>query len=112
MKRKPDIYDKEIKRLTKLMKTDGSAIYDSWRFGTEHSPLFDTASSNRHNVCCGCLTQVRDRTKDAETGVLTKAIRADTHIPTLPVCIEVKHLSRFAYWQRKLDKLFNRAVPK
>jgi len=120
-----DVYAKEVEYLTK----HPNEIYTAWYYGEFHSPLFDACSAVRGETrtrqgftlspSCGCLTQIKacdtscDMFWHAATAALTKAIRADKALPNHPRLIRVKHLSRFAYWQRKLDKLFKtRPAPK
>ena len=58
---------------------------------------------------CGCLTQIKSGEcvvmgfRDSEA--LTDEIRADPNIPTYWDGIKEEHLSHFAKWQRRLDKL-------
>ena len=110
--RKPDVYDREVERLTKAEKRRPGAILTAWRFGRKHSPLFDSCATDRDNTKCGCLTQVRNLWDDAETEALTNSIRADTRIPDDPEKVTPAHLPIFAEWQRKIDKLLGRKPPK
>lgn len=104
-----DIYDKEIKRLSK----DPDKIYSAWLYGDDHSPLFDAAGPRRDGVNCGCLTQVKRGMYLASSKRLTAAIQADARIPSNPHKITPEHLPVFAEWQRKLDKMFkSRLKPK
>lgn len=105
-----DIYDEEIKRLSK----DPDKIYSAWLYGDDHSPLFDAAGPVRGpSAGYGCLTQVKGGTHKAASKCLTAAIQADTRIPEDVNKIKLKHLPVFAEWQRKLDKMFkSRLKPK
>lgn len=65
---------------------------------------------------CGCLTQIRgdERYVALRRGgrvdrLLTAEIRADRSIPSDRTKIEPRHLKRFAYWQRRLDKELRRS---
>lgn len=105
-----DIYDKEVKRLSK----NPDEIYCAWTYGPGHSPLFDAASSKRYTSVnsCGCLIQVKMGFR-ASSKRLTEAIRADARIPEDVTEIKPEHLPVFAEWQRKLDKMFkSRPKPK
>lgn len=105
----PDVYDREIERLTDRCNRSGDSepIYDAWN---TVSPLFALCSSDPEG-CCGCLTQVRAFEFGAETDELTAAIRADNRIPDNPRAIGVLDLPVFAEWQRRLDRELNRPVP-
>jgi len=93
-----DKYDEAVKYLT----AHPWKIADAW----EHHRralggcLFEYAGTP---FVCGCLTQVRDGIKRAETESLTERIRADERIPTSPNAITVESLSVFAEWQRIID---------
>lgn len=59
---------------------------------------------------CGCLTQVKNKERRAETEALTTAIRNDVRIPSTHGAITVRNLHVFAEWQRRLDKELNRKI--
>ena len=110
--RKPDVYDREVERLTKAEERRPGAIMGAWQFGSEHSPLFDSCATKRKSGECGCLTTVRGLWCPAETRALTKAICADKRIPDDEEKVTPAHLPIFAEWQRKIDKLLGRKPPK
>lgn len=71
--------------------------------------------SSRGEIC-GCLTQIRNderyvavRRDGRVARLLTAEIRADRSIPSDETKIEPRHLKRFAYWQRRLDKELRRS---
>jgi hypothetical protein len=114
----PDIYDLEVERLTEayanwVANGDGgiSPIYDSWQ---EAEPLFRFCTpsgnvENRGTELCGCLTQIRGRSKRrAWTGEIEAEILADERIPDDESDIRPEHLPVFAEWQRKIDAALNR----
>jgi len=111
---KKDVYTKEVEYFEKHPEE----IYQAWTFGSEHSPLFDACGVVRcerslFSAPYGCLTQVKSTNSEAATPALTKAIQSDKTLPSHPRFIEPKHLPRFAYWQRKIDKMFKtRPAPK
>ena len=104
-----DIYDKEVARLSRLLKK-GESLNFAWAFGVGHSPLFDNAGPLRGEFprgSCGCLTQVHAGTHEASNKKLTKAIRADNRLVDDAAFIHYPdQLKVFAEWQRKLDKMF------
>lgn len=103
-----DKYDEAVAYLTK----NPDEIYDAWNMASTHVPvkgscLFVPCDLTVLTVC-GCLTQVRGLEYDAATPRLTRAIRADRGIPKRGESIKPRHLKRFAYWQRRLDKELGR----
>lgn len=102
-----DKYDEEIERLTK----NPEAIFDAW---CEPTCLFEFVTPNGNKVIrpdgnpCGCLTMVRQG-DFAWTDELTAEIQADERLPKTGLMLTVEDLPVFAEWQRKLDKVLNRA---
>jgi hypothetical protein len=71
--------------------------------------LFQFASEDgSSDSMYGCLTQVKNEEREAETDALTEAIRADARIPWDFRSITPNNLHVFAEWQRRLDKELNR----
>lgn len=112
-----DLYDEGIAYLTQ----HPDKIRDAWgevggtSCGQRGIPLgaralFQFCGSQNRNS--GCLTQVRSGGFSAQDPpgmppeFLEDAIVADTSLPMEPEDIEVRHLERFAEWQRYLDELF------
>jgi hypothetical protein len=103
-----DIYDLEVERLTK----EPEDIYNSWQSA---KPLFkfvgNVYDETEEHIELGCLTQIRNDfycgafIKGKYDEGLTKKIRNDELLPSTPDEIQVKHLPRFAYWQRRIDAL-------
>lgn len=101
----PDIYDREIARLT---KSPGD-IYESWMRG---SPLFRylTPSGYVHaGIDYGCPTMIKNG-RISFCDSITDAVRA-TKIPTSLRKILVEHLPVFADIQRMCDIVLDRTPP-
>ena len=105
-----DVYAKDVEYLTK----HPGKIFDAWTFDYKHSSLFDICAPQRFgSTNHGCLTQVKCGYIKAFNKKLTEAIRNDPGIPGDPDSVKAEHLPRFAYWQRKMDKLWkSRGKPK
>jgi len=69
------------------------------------------AETHKCDPSVGCLTQIADGHRLAETSEITTMIRADTRIPLSPESITVDDLPVFAEWQRRLDTYFGRKAP-
>lgn len=103
-----DRYDVAVEYLTKHPED----IQACWTWPWSDHPggclfLLCSKDQNRANGC-GCLTQVRAGTLDAERYHHTLAIRADERLPANPNDIRVEDLPVFAEWQRKLDRELGR----
>jgi hypothetical protein len=102
-----DRYDKAVAYLTK----HPDEIIHAWRNpeGEPGGRLFQfVGTTDGYGESCGCLTEVKDGIRRAQTPALTKAIRADIRIPKGPQWLTAKDLPVFAEWQRRLDKELNR----
>jgi hypothetical protein len=109
--REPDRYDKAIAYL----EAHPSEIASAWANPFFHpgGALFLYVTHNSGESIdlgrgrfklCGCLTQVRRGTRDAETEELTEEIRNDTRIPRDFDNVGINNLAVFAEWQRRLDR--------
>ena len=78
-------------------------IYDNWN---DWSPLFARCTNNKDYIHCGCLTQVKNGLKIAQTEELTQLIRKDELIPGDENNIGLKHLPIFAWWQQRMRNYF------
>jgi hypothetical protein len=116
-----DKYDEAIAYLTEHPEE----IHDVWNnanfpCGRPGECLFVPVTNTDDGLfTCGCLTQVKQGIKEAETPALTAAIRVDKRIPTVIVDdvkqtitrfdITVESLPIFAEWQRRIDKELGRS---
>lgn len=107
----PDIYDREVARLT----DNPELIRRAWagEYGDNNSPLFlfCNNSGNFEDFRTGCLTQIRAGIRVALTEGLTTAIRNDCCIPSCVDAITIESLPVFAAWQRRIDKVLGRKAP-
>jgi hypothetical protein len=103
-KRKPDVYDREVKRLTKSPGLIAHAWYNAF-------PLFQWAA-DKSMPGSGCVSMVKCGSCLAATPEITKAIRSDKKLSENTAdLIPVEELPRYAYWQRRIDKALGRKAP-
>lgn len=112
-KRALDRYDLEIEDIKKEVAkgTDvGKVIHACWVDGDQKGGLFSYCSPDRdsdgHGGCVGCLTQIKNCTMfSAADPQLTRSIRGSS-LPDNWQKVELRHLSQFARWQRKMDAMW------
>ncbi len=112
-----DRYDQEVAYLTAHPEKirDAWFMLESWFMlqgdRKRHSPLFDPIGRDRTVNACGCITEIRNCSKVAETYELTELIRSDERLPWNAATIHVRHLPMFAELQRLADKELGREPP-
>ncbi len=106
-----DKYTKAVRRLqnSRTFKRDVLKAWNTYR-SNENGCLFKfcTPPDSRSEANMGCLTMVKNPNTGciAYTPELTAAIQADKLLPDSPLKVTKKNILRFAYWQRKMDKLW------
>jgi hypothetical protein len=109
-----DRYTRSIRNLRAIYNRHGSvdfkhAVNIAWNRPDVNKNgslfLFCSASGNRENNVCGCLTQIRRGSHEATDPFLTSNIQNDAR---LAVHVEdIKHpdeLPVYAEWQRRMDR--------
>lgn len=66
------------------------------------------SSNSTKSGVCGCPLQVRCEINVAYTEHLTRMIRKDRLLPASYDAIRLRHLKRFAFYQRKMDAIRKR----
>lgn len=66
------------------------------------------SSNSTKSGACGCPLQVRCGMNVAYTEHLTRMIRKDRLLPASHDAIRLRHLKRFAFYQRKMDAIRKR----
>lgn len=107
----PDRFDAAVAYLTKHPQ-DIRMAWDGW-YVHPAGDLFRPCSPGRERLAdgypAGCLTQVKNRTRNAFTPDLTSAICSLANVPFVPGDITPADLPIFAAWQRAMSAYFGGA---
>ncbi|MDA1029705.1 MAG: hypothetical protein O3B41_11735 [Bacteroidetes bacterium] len=99
-----DIYAKQIRRLKGASE---GTLFVQWCRGVGvFAFCSSTGYGNGHDNLCGCLSMVKKDYYSVDGGHFQDEIRADEKLNTATRLISHSDLGRYAYWQRKLDKVW------